>query len=96
MAALDGGAAADARRLQAVKDYKLTVEYKHLRQNAPGGVYVVPSFSDLRLWHGVVFVRRGMYATGVFRFRVELPRAYNDHNTWPRVFFESRVCEPGA
>ncbi|KAH8085120.1 hypothetical protein JL720_7845 [Aureococcus anophagefferens] len=68
----------EARRAQAIKDYKLTVEYKHLKQNSPGGIYVVPSFADLRTWHGVIFVRRGMYASGVFKFRVELPPEYND------------------
>ena len=84
----------DGRRAQAIKDYKLTVEYKHLKQNSPGGIYVVPSFADLRTWHGVIFVRRGMYASGVFKFRVELPPEYNDVGAWPRVFFTSRIYSP--
>ena len=84
----------EARRAQAIKDYKLTVEYKHLKQNSPGGIYVVPSFADLRTWHGVIFVRRGMYASGVFKFRVELPPEYNDVGAWPRVFFTSRIYSP--
>lgn len=84
----------DGRRAQAIKDYKLTVEYKHLKQNSPGGIYVVPSFSDLRTWYGVIFVRRGMYANGIFKFRIELPQEYNDRNAWPRVFFTTRVYSP--
>ncbi|KAH8095697.1 hypothetical protein JL720_3020 [Aureococcus anophagefferens] len=84
----------EARRAQAIKDYKLTVEYKHLKQNSPGGIYVVPSFADLRTWHGVIFVRRGMYASGVFKFRVELPPEYNDVGAWPGVFFTSRIYSP--
>ena len=64
----------------------MTVEFKHLQQNAPGGVYVVPA--TLRLWHGVIFLRRGMYASGIYRFRVELPEEYNEVDAWPRVFLE--------
>lgn len=84
----------ESRRAQAIRDYKLTVEYKHLKQNSPGGIYVVPSFDDLRLWFGVIFVRRGMYANGIFKFRIELPPEYNDENAWPRVFFTSRMYSP--
>lgn len=50
-------------------DYRLTIEYKHLKQNAPGGVFVIPSVNHLRIWYGVIFVRRGHYANGVFKFR---------------------------
>ena len=35
------------------------VRYKHLMQNSPGGIYLVPSFADLHVWYGVIFVRRG-------------------------------------
>lgn len=81
-------------RTQALKDLKLTIEYKHLKQNAPGGVLVTPAFNDLRTWHGVIFVRKGCYQGGVFKFVVKLPRAYNDHNVWPEIRFTSRVSNP--
>ncbi|KAH8085116.1 hypothetical protein JL720_7841 [Aureococcus anophagefferens] len=81
----------EARRAQAIKDYKLTVEYKHLKQNSPGGIYVVPSFADLRTWHGVIFVRRGMYASGVFKFRVELPPEYNDASRVAQLLHEPHL-----
>jgi hypothetical protein len=81
-------------RTQALKDLKLTIEYKHLKQNAPGGVLVTPAFDDLRTWHGVIFVRKGCYQGGVFKFVVKLPRAYNDTNVWPEVRFTSRVTNP--
>jgi ubiquitin-protein ligase len=74
--------------------YKLTLEYKALRHQAPGGVFVVPSFSDLRIWHGVIFVRRGHYANGVFKFTVYIPPDYSDWNTWPKVIFSSKVFNP--
>ena len=81
-------------RTQALKDLKLTIEYKHLKQNAPGGVLVTPSFDDLRLWHGVIFVRKGLYQGGVFKFVVKLPRAYNDADVWPEIRFTSEVFNP--
>ena len=42
------------------------------------GVYIVPDLHDLRVWHGAIFVRRGYYANGFFKFRVELSRNYGD------------------
>ncbi|CAM9506179.1 unnamed protein product [Ectocarpus sp. 4 AP-2014] len=81
-------------KLQTLKDYRLTIEYKHLKQNAPGGVFVIPSVNHLRIWYGVIFVRRGHYANGVFKFRVELPPDYNDAGTWPIIRFTSSVFNP--
>ncbi|KAG5182695.1 ubiquitin-conjugating enzyme/RWD-like protein [Tribonema minus] len=83
-----------ADRDRALKDYKIAVEYKHLWQHAPGGVYVTPDLDDLRIWHGVIFVRRGMYANGMFKFSVELPQNYGDAGAWPRLVFMSTVFNP--
>ncbi|CAM9284713.1 unnamed protein product [Laminaria digitata] len=80
--------------LRICQDYRLTIEYKHLKQNAPGGVFVIPSVNHLRIWYGVIFVRRGHYANGVFKFRVELPADYNDVGTWPVIRFTSSVFNP--
>ena len=83
-----------AEREQALRDYKVTIEYKHLKQHAPGGVYIVPSFDDLRHFHGVIFVRRGPFTNGIFKFRLRLPEKYNDLNTWPQITFSSYVYNP--
>lgn len=93
----DGRAAAamtGADRTQTLKDYKVTIEYKYLKQNAPGGVVIVPSHDDLRLWHGVIFIRKSLWANAIFKFLVHLPPAYNDHNVWPEVRFTSKVFNP--
>lgn len=84
----------EAEREQALRDYKVTIEYKHLKQHAPGGVYVVPSFHDLRFFHGVIFLRRGLYTNGIFKFQIQLPEKYNDVNTRPRIMFTSHVYNP--
>ena len=56
-------------------------------KNAPGGVYLMPETNDIRKLHGVLFLRRGLYRDGIFRFQMTLPPEYNDVNTHPIVTF---------
>ena len=81
-------------REQALRDYKVTIEYKHLKSHAPGGVYLIPSMDSLRNFHGIIFVRRGPFTNGIFKFRLDLPAKYNDTNMWPMITFSSRVYNP--
>jgi len=81
-------------REQALRDYKVTIEYKHLKSHAPGGVYLIPSMNSLRDFYGVIFVRRGPFTNGIFKFRLNLPPKYNDVNMWPKITFSSRVYNP--
>jgi ubiquitin-protein ligase len=81
-------------REQALRDYKVTIEYKHLKQHAPGGVYLVPALDNLRHFYGVIFVRRGPFTNGIFKFQVRLPQKYNDVNTHPQITFSSYVYNP--
>lgn len=81
-------------REQALRDYKVTIEYKHLKSHAPGGVYLVPSWHDLRCFHGIIFVRRGPYTNGIFKFRLTLPPHYNDVDAHPTIVFTSYVYNP--
>lgn len=81
-------------REQALRDYKVTIEYKHLKSHAPGGVYVIPSLDDLRTFYGIIFVRRGVFANGIFKFVLHLPLMYNDVDQHPRITFQSYVYNP--
>ena len=81
-------------REQTLRDYKVTIEYKHLKSHAPGGVYLVPSLGDLRLFFGVIFVRRGPFTNGIFKFQLQLPPTYNDVNQHPKIIFSSYVYNP--
>jgi ubiquitin-protein ligase len=83
-----------AEREQALRDYKVTIEYKHLKSHAPGGVYLVPSMDSLRKFYGVIFVRRGPFTNGVFKFELELPLKYNDVNQHPEITFISSIYNP--
>lgn len=73
---------------------QVTIEYKHLKSHAPGGVYVIPSLDDLRLFFGIIFVRRGLYTNGIFKFQLRLPAKYNDTNQHPEIIFTSYVYNP--
>lgn len=77
-----------------MRDYKLSIEYKHLKQSCPGGVHLVPSFNDLRMFHGVVFIRRSTFTNGIFKFTLKCPPRYNDAGTHPVVRFSSYVYNP--
>jgi ubiquitin-protein ligase len=81
-------------RDQAMRNYKLSIEYKHLKSHCPGGVFIVPSFDDVRLFHGVIFIRRGAFNNGIFKFTLTCPPKYNDANTHPKVVFSSYVYNP--
>eukprot|EP00527_Entomoneis_sp_CCMP2396_P009443 CAMPEP_0198138986 /NCGR_PEP_ID=MMETSP1443-20131203/2324_1 /TAXON_ID=186043 /ORGANISM="Entomoneis sp., Strain CCMP2396" /LENGTH=233 /DNA_ID=CAMNT_0043800947 /DNA_START=146 /DNA_END=847 /DNA_ORIENTATION=- len=87
-------AATEEEREQALRDYKVTIEYKHLKSHAPGGVYLVPSLHDLRTFFGVIFVRRGPFTNGIFKFQLKLPPTYNDVNQHPKIIFTSAVYNP--
>ena len=63
-------------------------------KHAPGGVYLLPELDNIRLLHGVIFVRKGLYRDGVFRFTMILPEHYNDTNTHPQIFFKIPVFNP--
>jgi ubiquitin-protein ligase len=81
-------------REQALRDYKVTIEYKHLKAHAPGGVYLVPSMDDLRCFYGIIFVRRGLYTNGIFKFQLTLPPEYNSMDSHPKITFFSYVYNP--
>lgn len=77
-----------------LKDFRLAIEYKYLMRNAPGGVFLMPEFDDIRQLNGVIFVRRGLYRNGIFRFRMTLPKGYNALNAHPSIAFTPPIFNP--
>ncbi len=77
-----------------LKDFKLAIEFKYLMKHAPGGVFLMPQFDDIRQLNGVIFVRRGLYRNGVFRFKLALPKNYNSVNTHPVITFTPPIFNP--
>ena len=72
----------------------MTIEYKHLKAHAPGGVYLIPSLDDLRRFYGIIFIRRGLYTNGIFKFLLTLPPEYNSTDSHPKITFFSYVYNP--
>ena len=50
--------------------FALLREYGQLYNHTQTGLFVLPDTSDENVWHGVVFIRQGLYEGGIFRFRV--------------------------
>jgi len=81
-----------SRYIAKLKDYTLLMEFKKLKHQAPPGVYVLPSIYSLRLWHGVIFLRKGLYKNGIFKFFLKIPESYPENG--PKVVFVSQVFHP--
>ena len=90
-ATADGGGANSNHHL---RNLKIAIEYKYLMKHAPGGVFILPEFDSIRFYHGVIFVRRGLYRDGVFRFTLQLPDAYSSRNSHPLIHFTPPVYNP--
>lgn len=70
---------------------RLFVEYSSLKKYCPLGMYVLPG-SNLRVWHGLFFIRSGDYAGAIFRFTLEMPRDYPA--TRPKLKLSNGVFHP--
>jgi ubiquitin-protein ligase len=70
----------------------LSFPSKRLKQQSPTGVYVLPAADSLRRWYGVIFLRKGHYRGGIFKFVILIPQAYPDEG--PKVHFLSEVFHP--
>ena len=81
-------------RQRTLKDYQIMLEFRHLKEHAPPGMYILPSFDNLRQWSGVIFIRKGLYKGGIFRFFLELPRSYPANGACPRVTFVTPLHHP--
>lgn len=84
----------DANSSQHLRDLKLAIEYKYLRQHAPGGTFLIPEIDDTRKFHGVIFIRRGLYRNGIFRFTIDIPLNYNSMGSYPTVIFNPPIFNP--
>jgi len=54
----------------------------------------MPSFANLRLLYGVIFVETGFYRRGIFKFRMDLPVDYPADNARPKIMFLTRLFHP--
>ncbi|CAO3685999.1 unnamed protein product [Umbelopsis ramanniana] len=76
------------------KRYELMIEFSNLRNpnHCPLGVYVMPLSDNLNVWFGCLFVHKGFYRSGVFKFRINIPESYP--NAPPTVTFLTDMFHP--
>ena len=84
----------DSTSDQVLRDHRLNVEYAYLKDNAPSGVLLLPDINSIRTFHGIVFVRTGIYKGGIFKFQLVLPEAYNSINSFPEITFLPPIFNP--
>lgn len=81
--------------LEFCKQYRhelILKEFEYIKDHLIDGIYVFPSLKSLQIWYGVVFVQTGLYAEGIFHFKVIL----NDDYPFsiPTIRFVSKVYHP--
>lgn len=52
----------------------------------------MPQFDNIRVWHGVIFIRDGPYKAGTFKFEIRFPQNYPVKS--PDVFFINNITHP--
>lgn len=67
-------------------------EFQQIAEHPIQGVYVFPSLKSVQIWHGAVFVENGLYAEGIFHFKIILNDDYPYSK--PTVRFTSKVFHP--
>ena len=78
------------KREHTLKNYQIMIEYKHLKQHVPPGIYILPSFHNMRTWCGVIFLRAGVWKSGIFRFTIDTD-TYPGNNSCPKITFLNQV-----
>ncbi|KAK0672282.1 ubiquitin-conjugating enzyme/RWD-like protein [Cercophora samala] len=83
--------------LPAIKRANLIAEFTALKHSPPPGIIVSlpssPHSPDYpTLWSGVLFVRKGPYATAILRFQISFPDDYPD--SAPLVTFSTDIFHP--
>ncbi len=67
-------------------------EFEFIAGNLIDGVHVFPSVKSLQVWYGVIFVRKGPFAEGIFHYKIILSDDYP--YVKPCIRFESNVFHP--
>ncbi|XP_046675554.1 protein crossbronx homolog [Homalodisca vitripennis] len=80
---------------QYFQEYSLIAEYNMLVNQRLPGLYVMPSANSALVWFCVLFVRKGLYQGGIFRFNLLIPEDFPNSGC-PRVVSESSVFHPSV
>lgn len=82
----------NSENLEKVREHQLYIEYKVLRLYMPSGIYMLPMPKDIRTWKGGIYINKGLYRGGMFRFEIRIPVDYP--NSAPEFCFTNYVFHP--
>ncbi|KAK6753268.1 hypothetical protein RB195_012704 [Necator americanus] len=74
--------------------HALSSEFARVCRQPIDGMYIIPSACDQFTWFGLLFVRRGIYGGGIFRFNVRIPNDFPNTTSLPTVKFDLFVFHP--
>ena len=77
---------------QYYRDRAILSELDIVKNEDHDGVYVIPSFHSLQIWHGVMFIRDGPYHEGIFHFNIYLTDDFPESR--PVLRFSSKIFHP--
>lgn len=77
-----------------LSDVFVTIEYRLMQFETGGGVYVIPSPENPRVWKGAIFGRRNAYAAGVYEFELTIPPLFPSSADIPSIRFTKEVLHP--
>ena len=77
---------------ESILNKTLLIELKHLQKFCPAGIYIIPQSDNIKIWHGIIFPREGIYRDGIFKYQIHIPTDYP--NSPPKVIFVSKVYHP--
>lgn len=78
---------------QYFQEYSIISEYNMLVKHCLPGLYIIPAANSALLWFAVLFIRKGVYQGGVFRFNLLIPENFPDCSC-PQILFETKVFHP--
>ncbi|KAH9459424.1 hypothetical protein Pst134EA_019577 [Puccinia striiformis f. sp. tritici] len=75
---------------------EISLEYASLRLpgHCPLGVWVIPSPDDIHHWCGTLFIHRGYYAGGIYKFTINFSRNYPFDQQTPQINFQTDCFHP--
>ncbi|UMM38339.1 hypothetical protein L5515_009794 [Caenorhabditis briggsae] len=72
----------------------LAAEFVEVCRNPIEGIFVSPSAKNKFAWFGVIFVRKGIFGGGIFRFNIEIPLEFPESSELPKVIFNQTIFHP--
>ncbi|VDM61784.1 unnamed protein product [Angiostrongylus costaricensis] len=74
--------------------HALSSEFARVCREPIDGMYVVPSANDQFTWFGLLFIRRGIFGGGIFRFSIRMARGFPNTTYLPVVKFDLHIFHP--